>query len=68
MLSISAVMSNGDQIPDEAIMKCWNKWTILTNNELDDEYIDLQVNKCKDLCDYYAAEYFKLIKGDYSFF
>ena len=57
--SISAVMSNGDPIPDDTIMKCW---TMLA----DDEYIDLQIDKYKDLYDYYATEYFKLMKGDCS--
>ena len=64
--TISAVLSNGDHIPNEAITKCWNKWSILTNDELDDEYMDLQASKCKDLYDYYAAEYPKLMKEDHS--
>ena len=62
--SMSAVLSNGDPISNEAIMKYWNKWSILTNDELDDEYINIQVSKYKDLYDYYAGEYPKLIKED----
>ena len=62
--SMSAVLSNGDPIPNDAIMKCWDKWSILTNNELDDKYI--KISEYKDLYDYYAGEYPKLTKEDHS--
>ena len=62
--SMSAVLSNGDQIPNDAITKCWNKWSLLTDDELDDDYIN--ISKYKDLYDYYAGEYPKLMKEDYS--
>ena len=64
--TMSAVLSNGDPMSNDVFMKCWNKWLILTNDQLDDEHMDFQSSKHKDLYDYYAAEYPKLMKEDCS--
>ena len=63
---VFAVLSNGDSIPNDIVMRCWSKWLILTNDELDDDYMDAQVGKYTDLYDYYAGEYPKLVNEDHS--
>jgi len=58
-----AGLSNGDPISSKTVVECWNKWLILAND--DQGYISSQVDKYKDLYDYYAGEYPKLIEEDY---
>ena len=66
-VNIDAVLSSGEVVSREAIMRCWDKWSLLlANDELENASTSCKASDYKDLYDYYAAAYLKLMKEDHT--